>query len=279
MNSKELLQYNRPQSMYDSEVHHYISEVLSSGENFGNDPDKLWEDFKNKFHNWIIESKLNSAYGLDAFTDRDIITGVTQFIDDIYQTKQNVKVLPNEYKYHQRLYNNKNTLENYYDLKPGDNLIISLPFPAYGDIHPDMDKILDWCFERDVNVHVDACWWGCSRDLEFNFDYPAIKSIGFSLSKALGLGANRIGVRYCRDRWTGPVSLHNDFNMCNQALVWLGTKFIDRFGSDFWWNKYRNTYYKICKEFDLTPTKAVHIAYDNNRICGVRLLLRKYYEG
>ena len=31
------------------------------------------------------------------------------------------------------------------------------------------------------------------KDLEFDFDHPAIKSIGSS-SKALGLGANRIGV-------------------------------------------------------------------------------------
>ena len=276
---KTLLQYDRPQSMYDSEVHHYISKVLSSGENFGNNPEQLWTEFKTKFHNWIIESKLNSAYGLDEFMDRDIITGVTQFIDDIYQSKKNVKVLPNEYKYHQRLYNDSNTVDSHYKLKPGDNLIISVPFPAYGNIHPNMNDILDQCLKRGVDVHVDACWWGCSRDLEFNFDHPAIKSIGFSLSKALGLGANRIGVRYCRERWNGPVTLHNDFNMCNQALVWLGIKFIDRFGSDFWWNKYGDTYYRICKDFNLTPAKAIHVAYDNDRICGVRPLLRKYYEG
>lgn len=276
---KNLLQYDRPQSMYDSEVHRYIAKALSSGENFGDNPDQLWNDFKIKFHNWIVESKLNSAKGLEAFEDRDIIVGVTQFIDDIYQSKTNVKVLPNEYRYHWRMYGDSNVVDNYFALIPGDNLIISVPFPANGDIHPDMNNILDWCTERAVDVHIDACWWGCSRDLTFNFDHPAISSIGFSLSKALGLGANRIGIRYCRKRWNGPVTLHNDFNMCNQALVWLGTKFIDQFGSDFWWNKYSDTYYKVCKELDLTPTKAIHVAYDNNRICGVRPLLRKYYEG
>jgi hypothetical protein len=275
---KDLLQYNRPQSMYDSEVHNYISEALSSGENFGDDPDKLWEDFKNKFHHWIVSSKLNSAQGLDKFQDRDIITGVTQFIDDIYQTKSNVKVLPNEYKYHWRMYGDSNTVDNYFELKPGDNLIISVPFPAEGDIHTDMNSILEWCYERAVDVHVDACWWGCSRDLEFNFDHPAIKSIGFSLSKALGLGANRIGVRYCRQRWNGPVTLHNEFNMCNQALVWLGTKFIDRFGTDFWWNKYGDVYKQVCRDLDLTPTKAIHVAYNKDRICGVRPILRKVYN-
>ena len=36
---RELLQYNRPQSMYDSEVHHYISEILKTGENFATEPE------------------------------------------------------------------------------------------------------------------------------------------------------------------------------------------------------------------------------------------------
>ena len=276
---KDLLQYTRPQSMYDSEVHRFIGDITKSGDNFGDDPDTLWQDFKDKFHAWLLDSKLNNAKNLDKFPDRDIITGVTQYIDDIYQAKKFVKVLPNEYKYHWRLYGDVNTVESYYHLKPGNNLILSLPFPAYGDLHPDTDKILTWCHESAVDVHIDACWWGCSKDLEFDFDHPAIKSIGFSLSKALGLGANRIGVRYCRKRWNGPVSIQNDFNMCNQALVWMGTKFIDKFGSDFWWNKYGDTYKKICKELELTPTKAIHVAFDRDRMCGVRPVLRKRYAG
>lgn len=276
---RELLQYNRPQSMYDSEIHTFISTATSSGENFGDNPDKLWAEFKDKFHAWILNSKLTVAHGLEKFSDRDIIVGVTQFIDDIYQSKKNVKVLEHEYKYHQRLYGDANTVKTVDELRSGDNLIISVPFPAHGDIRSDMSEILDTCHERAVDVHIDACWWGCCRDIEFDFDHPAIKSIGFSLSKALGLGANRIGVRYCRERWNGPVTLHNEYNMCNQALVWLGTKFIDRFGSDHWWNKYEKTYFDICKEYNLTPTKAIHVAYDGDMLCGVRPLLRKCYNG
>ena len=48
---RELLQYTRPQSMYDSEVHNYIAEILKTGENFASEPDKLMQDFKDKFHN------------------------------------------------------------------------------------------------------------------------------------------------------------------------------------------------------------------------------------
>ena len=35
--------------------------------------------------------------------------------------------------------------------------------------------------------------------------------------------------------------------MNSQILVWMGTKFIDRFGADFWQNKYGEAYKKICE--------------------------------
>ena len=45
---RELLQYSRPQSMYDSEIHRYLGECTRSGDNFGDDPPTLFSSFKNK---------------------------------------------------------------------------------------------------------------------------------------------------------------------------------------------------------------------------------------
>ena len=274
---RELLQYSRPQGMYDSEVHNYISEILKSGENFASEPDKLMSTFKRKFHDWLITSRFNSVPGLGTFKNRDIIVGVTQYLDDLHQTRK-IVVLENEYRYHWRLLGDKLVIKEPEELVENDNLIISMPFPYYGDIHPQMDNIIKISNKRNVNVHIDACWYGCSRDIHFNFLEPCIKSVGFSLSKSLGLGANRIGVRYCKDFTNGPVSIINQFNMNNQILVWMGTKFIDKFGPDFWQNKYGEAYKKICRDHNLTPTKAIHLAWDGNRPVGVRLLLRKLVE-
>lgn len=271
--SKKSLQYGRPQGMYDSQVHRYISEITKSGENFGENPYQLFKDFKGHFHKWILGSKLNSIEGLGAFPDRDIITGVTHFLDDIHQMKQNIFVLKNDYAYHCRLYGDS-IFKKPSDLKAGDNLILSLPFPYYGDFHPETYKIFDICNSKNIDVHIDSCWLGCCRDIIFDYDQPCIKSIGFSLSKSLGLGANRIGVRYARKRWVGPVSIMNDFSMVNQCLVWMGLKFIQKFGSDFWQNKYGERYKKICKDFKLTPSKAIHIAFDAEKMVGLRPLLR-----
>ena len=272
--SKDLLQYERPQSMYDSEVHHYISELTKSGENFAENPDKLFQDFKDSFHKWIVDSQLYLAEGLEFFPSRDIILGVTHYLDDLHITKQQIVVLENEYKYHWRIFGNSLNVKNPSELETGDVLIISLPFCYCGDIHPEMETILQICISKQIPVHIDACWMGCCKDIQFNFNQACIQSVGFSLSKSLGLGANRIGVRYSKNRWRGPVSVMNDFNMTSQILVWMGLKFIHRFGSDFWQKKYGKAYEKICMDFNLTSTKAIHLAYDGASPVGVRPLLR-----
>lgn len=272
--SRTLLQRHRPQPMYDSEVHGYISEITQSGDNFAEEPDRLFSDFKKIFHQWILNSRLNNVKGLSAFPDRDIILGVTHYLDDLHLTKKPVVVLENEYRYHWRLLGKSLHIKSPSQLNTGDNLILSLPFPYFGDMHPEMESIMEICNSRKVFAHIDSCWFGCCRDIKFNFDQPCIQSIGFSLSKSLGLGANRIGIRYSRSRWNGPVSLMNDFNMTNQVSVWMGLKFIQKFGADFWQNKYYKVYKQICRDFDLKPTKAIHLAWDEQGPVGLRPLLR-----
>ena len=270
--TREWIQYDRPQTMYDKSIQKYITELLSSGDNFAKDPAKLMEDFKKDMHTWITSSKLNEVSGLDEFKDRDIVIGVTGYLDDLHLMK-NCVVLKNEYKYHWRLFGDSK-FRKLDELVQGDNLILSMPFPFYGDVHPDMNKIIEVCNEKQVNVHIDSAWYGCCRDIKFSYSEPCIKSAAFSLSKGLGLPGNRIGIRYCKERWNGPVSIMNDFNMNNESLVWLGVKFMNKFGSDYWWNKYGDVYEKVCKDFELKPTKAIHLALDNGKPVGVRPLMR-----
>jgi len=273
------LQYHRPQAMHDSEVQSFLTSLISSDFFLGKDLAEDRNRFKLKFHSWIVNSKLNQIKNLNSLPDTDVITGVTQYLDELHQLKRNICVLDNEYLYHWRIYGDLLRIKKIQDLTEGDNLIISMPFPFYADIHPQMQDILKIANERDVSVHIDACWLGCCRDINFDFSEPCIKSVAFSLSKSLGLGVNRIGVRYARERWNGPISLQSDYNMTIQSLMWIGENFIDKFGSDFWQNKYGDTYSYICKKYKLQSTKAIHIAWDTENNCpvGVRKLLRHYY--
>lgn len=266
----EWLQYDRPQPMYSSDINSFYDSFYQHNPVHDGDLD---QQFCERFDQWLADHKLSTWRGLDSFPRRDIINGCTQFIDDIYQRAGNrVKSFENDYKYHYRLDPQIEyaTLSN---LQHGHELIISMPFPFYGDVHPNMPTILDHCAEHDIPVHVDGAWISCIRDIDFNFDHPAIQTIGISLSKG-GLGGNRIGVRYARNTPDGAVTIMNDFNMNSQALVSMGIAFMNTFGPEYFWREWGDHYRKVCADFDLAPTKAIHLARLNDRPVGVRPLLR-----
>lgn len=249
----------RPQPMFDDAFDVFYTNFYQSDSVPTNE--ELVKHFKYNFEHWfIINRKFSTFYGLVDFPYTDIIYGCTQYIDDIYQRvgPKGVQVLEGEYAYHKRL-NPDLQYSKIGELDPNKELIISLPFPKYADVHPWMSFILDECYIKNIPVHVDGAWIGSCRDIEFNFDHPAIKTVGVSLSKA-GMGANRVGVRYARSRPEGAVTIMNDFSMVQQALLEIGIRFMQKFEPDYLWEKYSHKYDKVCKDFNLIPTKCIHVA-------------------
>jgi hypothetical protein len=149
-----------------------------------------------------------------------------------------------------------------------------MPFPAHGDVHPLMYTILDRCYQLDIPVHLDGAWITCSRDITFNFDHPAIETFAVSLSKG-GMGNDRIGVRFSRNRPRGAITIMNDFNMNCRSLAYAGLQFMRDLGPEYFWKKYEARYYKVCEDFNLIPIKTIHVAKtQDGNIVGVRPLLR-----
>jgi len=182
-------------------------------------------------------------------------------------------VFENDYKYHYRL-NNSIQYANLNKLDPSKELIISMPFPSFGDVHPCMDQILDQCDMLGIPVHIDGAWISCSQGINFDFDHPSIQSFAISLSKG-GLGNDRVALRFARSRPEGAISIMNDFHMNCQSLMHIGMAFMDQVGPEYFWKKYGDAYQKVCQDFDLLPTKAIHIAKDaDGQPVGVRPLLR-----
>lgn len=66
----------------------------------------------------------------------------------------------------------------------------------------------------------------------------------------------------------------NDFNMIPQSLMHIGLHFMRKFGPDYFWNKYAKHYNKVCSDFNLSPTKSIHLAMGPDGPLGVRHLLR-----
>lgn len=269
--NEQWLQHERPQPMYDNTINKLYDRFYHDNPVHNSN---LFDDFKQVFIRWLDDHKLNKITGYKKFEQLDICIGCTQFIDDLYQRCGNngIQILENDYKYHWRL-NPDIEYVTIDTLDPGRELIIAMPFPYYGDVHPQMNELLDRCVELKIPVHIDAAWLSCCRDIEFNFDHPAIATFAISLSKG-GLGGNRIALRFARKRPLGAITIMNDFNMNCQSLVWIGIKFMQEVGPEYFWRTYEKEYYQVCKDFSLETTKAIHLARKNGAPIGVRPVIR-----
>lgn len=263
------LESERPQPLSDLAIEQLIQDVLL-GKLDKDITDQVYTNFKKEMTDWLLASKINSIVGLDTFTRIDILNGCTQFIDNIYMNGS-VQVLAGDYKYHARL---GNWFTHPGFLNEGKQLIIAWPFPSTGNTHVQMKEILDEAKDKDISVHIDGAWLTCCRDIDFDVSHPAIKSVAVSLSKGLGLGWNRVGLRWTKDTNPDSVSIMNDYHMNLRAPVMIGLHFIRNLPPDYLWNTYGDHYYKICKDFDLVPTKSIHLALQNNQPMGLSPLIR-----
>jgi hypothetical protein len=269
--SDTYIEIDRPQPLVDNKIEQLIQDVLD-GKMDKDISDNVYTNFKKEMTDWLFASKVNILSGFDNFTRVDIINGCTQFIDNIYMQGP-VQTLKGDYRYHSRL--NPNiafSVPGY--LREGLPLIIAMPFPSTGNVHTQMKEVLDEARDKGIDVHVDGAWLTCCRGLDFDVSHPAIKSVGISLSKGLGLGWNRVGLRWTRQTTLDSVTIMNDFNMNLRAPAMIGLHFIRNLPADYLWDTHGKNYYKVCQNFDLTPTNSIYLALRNGQPVGVSPLIR-----
>jgi hypothetical protein len=273
--SDKYLEIEQPSPLSDTQIEQTIQSVLS-GNLDADITDSVYTNFKQAASNWIFGSTLNKLTGIGSFNRVDIINGCTQFIDNLYMQGP-VQVLRGDYRYHERL--GLAYVKDVGSLIPDIPLIIAMPFPSIGAPHQDMEEILHECKIKNIAVHIDGAWVSCCRDITFDFNHVAIRSVGISLSKGLGLGWNRIGLRWTRQPKPDSVTIMNDFRMNNRALAMIGLHFVRNFTSDYLWKTHGNKYYKVCKDFDLVPTNSVYLALRNGQPVGISPLIRYLENG
>jgi hypothetical protein len=272
--SIDYLEIDRPSPLSDNHIESMIMDVLS-GKLDRDISDNVYSNFKTEVNNYFNNSNLNNLKGLDTFNRIDIINGCTQYIDNLYMQGP-VQVLPGDYRYHNRL--NLSYIKDVGSLIPDIPLIIAMPFPRIGAMHDDMTEILHECSIKNITVHIDGAWITCCKDISFDFNHDVIKSVGISLSKGLGLGWNRVGLRYTKESKIDSITIMNDFRMNLRATAMIGLHFVRNLPTDYLWNKYSESYYKICKDFNLTPTNSIYLALRNNQPVGISPLIRYLHE-
>jgi hypothetical protein len=273
--SAEFLETERPQPLTDRKIEQLQQEVLSG--NISKDiSDQVFTDFKRECTEWIMRSKLNRLEGLSWFERCDIITGCTQAIDTQYM-KGPVQIIKGDYRYHERL-NPKIEYIQRGGMQPNIPLIAAQPFPSTGDTFPDFFNFVEEAFYKNVPLHIDMAWLTCCKDIRMNVMQVQIKTAFVSLSKGLGLGWNRIGLRWTKDSEPDAITIMNDFNMVNKVPVMIGLHFIRNLPPDHLWTSHGHRYEKICRDFNLTPTKSIYLAMRDGHPVGVSPLIRYLEE-
>lgn len=270
---RRYLEIERPQPLCDEYLESLFTDTVTGFR--GKKPDhslEIHETFKKKAESWIFDSELNSLKGIELFNRTDLIIGCTQFIDNLYMQGP-VQTIRGDYRYHERL--NIGYIKDVGSLIPDIPLIIAMPFPSIGAPHIDMEEIFDECERKNIPVHIDGAWITCCRSISFDFNRSCVVSVGISLSKGLGLGWNRIGLRWSRQTEQDSITIMNDFHMQCRSLSMIGNYVLDNVSKDYLWKKYGHLNTKICSDFNLTPTNAIHMAFDeNNRFVGLSPLMR-----
>lgn len=279
----EMLGTRRQRPMYLSKFTKFRQEL--SMKNYPKDPHAYTEHFLQEIDKWVNNHKHVRYVGLETFARRDAILGTTHQLDELHQLYgRRIATYAGEYKYHRRLTDfTVKQITHYTDLATNDVFIVSYPSCITTGYHKDFDKLLNHCVELNIPVHIDGAWFGQCRNFEFDVTHPAIKSVSISLSKALGMGSQRIGIRYSKEKTVGPISIMNDFAYANVSDMWIGVEAMKYFGTDYWWSNYSDLYSKVCRDFNLEESDSIHVGWLNDTDArhqfGIRTPLRFLIEG
>lgn len=271
----------RQRPMYLSVFHNFRSGM--NMRTYPDDPNTYINDvFLPAIDKWIRSHERVKYIGLDALPFHHCILGVTQTLDELHMRYgDRLVVWEGEYKYHRRLTNGDiRQITDYLDLQAGDVFVVSMPSCITTNSIPDFDQLLDYCYSQQISVHIDGAWFGQCRDFELDVSHPAIKSVSVSLSKAFGMGSQRIGIRYSRYDKNGPIKIANDYGYQNVSDAWLGVSAMKYFGTDYWWKNYEEQYEKVCADFGLMESDSIHVAWGpDGEYYGIRTPLRMLIEG
>ena len=266
-------------SIYDPEYQRHLRKApweywLSQANYFD-----VKDEYIEAFIHWISSSNNNQIsegcqLNSRRYKRKDIIVGTTQSFDEAYFRYKNrrLRLFRGEYAYHRRCYQNHlwldypaqsdSTGEWAESLDSGDWVIISHPFCGTGDEHPRLKELLSQCETKNIPVIMDCAWFGTCFDLNFDLDHPAITEVSFSLSKGIGLGYMRTGLRFSNypESENMPIAQQNSYKHLVFINCQLGIYQMKKFSPDWQANKYREWYKLLCDEYNMLETKCLHIS-------------------
>jgi len=249
--------------------------------------------FKNKFVEWISNSKYNELTGLDYYNDISYVHGTIQSFDHFYllQKKKRFRFFKGEFFYHKCSFQhdwNWAYIEDDY-IKNGDAVILSVPFSDYGKQHSLLtEEFLNYCDDNSIPVMLDFAYYPMAKNVKVNLRHKCIQLATFSLSKAFyGMEHMRVGVRMVNEfrHVDDGVTAFNEQQMVNRIGAAIGYELMSKYPVDYNWDTFGEKYTEVCKKMNLEETdcvmfgiggdeyKSLNRGSDKNRVCISDLLI------
>jgi hypothetical protein len=279
----DMLGTHRQRPMYLSKFTKFRQDM--NMREYPKDPHAYTEYFIQEMDKWINSHEKIKYYGLETFNRKDTILGTTHQLDELHMLYGNrIVTYVGEYRYHRRLTGDTvRQIRTYTEIQPGDVLVLSYPSCITTGTIDEFQPLLAHCELLGVPIHIDGAWFGQCRNFFVDVSHPSIKSVSVSLSKAFGMGSQRIGIRYSKVKTNGPISIMNDYCYANVSDMWIGVEMLKYFGTDYWWKNYEGLYSKVCTDFGLQESNSIHVGWNAKPekpiALGVRTPLRFLIEG
>lgn len=252
-------------------------------------------DFFNTYTGWMF--KPFKFKNTNLLSEMCFTQGTTESFTQFYvrfRENHRLRIAKGEYFYHQMMkslwYKNNFAWLNDDDIKPGDVVLISLPFADTGSAYIDLDRILDQCDQHGVPVMLDLAYLNLTTGdaLKYNvdFDRPCIEYVVSSLSKVFPVENMRIGIRFQKTKFEDQLYVINEenYNYINLLSAYVGTHMMKKFEPDYVFNKYRQDQIQMCKQLDLDVSPCFNFGIDyknkypqysrgntSNRLCFSRI--------
>lgn len=254
------LPFGHSRAIDDKEVLEFIDSLSINLTTVLSDHNYVWQ-FCNEYIEWIKSNTLHTIVGLDDFKHVVFSQGTSEGFDKFYlkNSKRRFRCFRGEYLYHKLAWRDSYDWAYIEDdaLRTGDAVVISMPFADTGSAHFVMDDILNRCTELDIPVLLDCAYFSISKGLRFDFSYPCITDVTFSLSKVFPVAHARIGIRLTREDCDDLLFVYDKAEYTNRISPVLGLELIRNFSPEYIVNKYSTKQEEICKYLNVCPSNTV----------------------
>ena len=237
--------------------------------------EKIKSDFLELYRDWMFREF--DFQNVNLYKHACFTQGTTESFAQFYiryRDRYRLRIKKGEYFYHQMMkslwYTNNFAWLDDDILRPNDVMLISIPFADTDGRHDNLDELLDQCDALDIPVMLDLAYLnmavGSVLGQTIDFGRPCIKYVVSSLSKIFPVENLRIGIRLQKEFYEDQIYVINEknYNYINLLSAYVGHGMMQRFATDYMFNKYRAKQLEMCQQLGLDASPCFVFGIDQH---------------